>query len=149
MFAVVGGVFAIGATTYNVGTAARMGPSYFPFLIGVLTAALGVAVMIKALLTGGPDGDPIGRIAWRPLVFIIGANLSFGVLLAGLPSFGIPAFGMIIAIYALTFIASLAAGRLSFKSTFILATILASGSYFAFVVALKLQFPVWPSFIVR
>jgi hypothetical protein len=30
---------------------------------------------------------------------------------------------------------------------FVLATVLAVGSYVAFVWALKLQFPVWPSFI--
>lgn len=149
MFAVIGGAFAFGATGYNVGEAARMGPGYFPFMVGVITALLGVGVMIKALVTGGPDGDPVGRIAWRPLTFIIGANLAFGVLLAGLPSIGFPAFGLIVAIYALTFIASLAAGRFAFKPTLILATILASGSYFAFVVALNLQFPVWPSFFTR
>jgi hypothetical protein len=29
----------------------------------------------------------------------------------------------------------------------VLATVLAVGSYLAFIVLLKLQFPVWPSFI--
>ena len=78
----------------------------------------------------------------------IGANLLFGVLLAGLPSFGIPAMGLIVAIYGLTFVASLAGDTFRFKEVFILATILAVGSYAAFVWGLKLQFPVWPSFIV-
>ncbi|MDR2330243.1 MAG: tripartite tricarboxylate transporter TctB family protein, partial [Comamonas sp.] len=45
------------------------------------------------------------------------------------------------------FIASLAGQEFRAKSVFILATILAIGSYVAFVWALNLQFPVWPSFI--
>jgi hypothetical protein len=55
--------------------------------------------------------------------------------------------GLIVGIYALTFIASLASNEFNAKGVFVLATILAAGSYVAFVWALKLQFPVWPSFI--
>ena len=68
-------------------------------------------------------------------------------MLAGLPSLGIPAMGLIVAIYGLTFISSLAGSTFNAKEVFILATVLAVGSYVAFVWALKLQFPVWPSFI--
>jgi hypothetical protein len=81
------------------------------------------------------------------LVFIILANLAFGVLLGGLPSIKLPAMGMIAAIYALTFIASMAEAGWKVKNTFILATVLAAGSYVAFVLVLKLQFAVWPTFI--
>ena len=80
-------------------------------------------------------------------IFILAANFAFGILLAGLPSMGIPAMGLIVGIYALTFIASLAGNEFHAKSVFVLATVLAVGSYVAFVWALKLQFPVWPSFI--
>ena len=52
-----------------------------------------------------------------------------------------------VAIYGLTFVASLAGSSFNFKEVFILATVLAAGSYVAFVWALALQFPVWPSFI--
>jgi uncharacterized membrane protein YhhN len=147
MFMGVGVAFAWGATTYNVGEGARMGPGYFPLMLGVLMALLGAAITFKALVVETVGGDPIGKWAWKPLVFIILANLIFGVLLAGLPKLGIPAMGMIIAIYALTFIASMAEPGWKVKNTFILATVLAIGSYLAFVVVLKLQFPVWPTFI--
>jgi hypothetical protein len=147
MFTTVGTAFAVGATTYNVGTGARMGPGYFPLMLGILMALLGIVVMLMGLRAKTEDGDKIGRIAWKPLCFIIGANLIFGVLLGGLPSIGLPAMGMIVAIYALTFVSSLAGDAFKFKEVFILATVLAVGSYFAFVVALKLQFPVWPTFI--
>jgi len=54
------------------------------------------------------DGDKIGTWAWKPLFFIIGANLVFGLMIGGLPNLKIPAMGLIAGIYALTFIASLA-----------------------------------------
>jgi hypothetical protein len=147
MFMGVGVAFAWGATTYNVGQGARMGPGYFPLMLGVLMTILGGAITFKALVVETVGGDKIGKWAWKPLVFIILANLIFGVLLAGLPSIGIPAMGLIVGIYALTFIASIAESGWKVKDTFILATVLAIGSYLAFIVALKLQFPVWPAFI--
>ncbi len=147
MFMGVGVAFAWGATTYNVGNGARMGPGYFPLMLGVMLAILGAAITFKALVVETVGGDKIGKWAWKPLVLIILANLVFGILLAGLPAIKFPAFGMIVAIYALTFIASMAEPGWKFKNTLILATVLAVGSYLAFVLALKLQFPVWPAFI--
>lgn len=148
MFATVGAAFAIGAFNYTVGSAARMGPGYFPLMVGVLLTVLGSAVALSALGSQpGGEGDPVGRIAWKPLGFIIGANLLFGVLLAGLPSLGLPAMGLIVAVYALVIVSCMAGAAFSFKTAVILATILAVGSYLTFVMGLGLQFQVWPTFI--
>lgn len=149
MFMSVGAAFAWGATKYSVGTGARMGPGYFPLMLGVLLAVLGSVITFKSLVVETAGGDKIGSWAWKPLIFVILANLSFGVLLAGLPSIKLPAMGMIVGIYVLTFIASMAEPGWKVKNTFILSTILAIGSYIAFVVILKLQFPVWPVFFTR
>ena len=147
MFCACGVAFAWGSTTYSIGTGARMGPGYFPLLLGVLLAILGAVIAFKAMVVETVDGEPVGRFAWKPLGYIIGANLLFGLLLGGLPKFGIPPMGLVAAIYGLTIVASLAGERFSLKEVLVLATILAIGSYLAFVVLLKLQFPVWPSFI--
>ena len=147
MFMGIGVAFAWGATTYNVGNGARMGPGYFPLYLGVLMTILGAFITFQSLVVETMGGDKIGKWAWKPLFFVIMANLVFGVLLAGLPSMGVPAMGLIVAIYALVFIASMAEDGWKFKATLILATVLAIGSYLAFVMALKLQFPVWPAFI--
>lgn len=147
MFLVVGAAFAKGALSYSVGTGARMGPGYFPLILGVLLSFLGLVIAFKALTTDTPDGDKIGTIAWKPLLYVIGANILFGVMLGGLPSLGIPVMGMIAAIFALTIVASLAGETFNLKEVLILATILSVGSYLAFVLLLKLQFPVWPAFI--
>jgi hypothetical protein len=147
MFMAVGIAFAWGATTYKVGDGARMGPGYFPLMLGVLLAILGAVITFKAMVVETEGGDRIGAWAWKPLFFIIAANLVFGLMLGGLPSIHFPAFGLIVAIYALTFIAALAGEEFKFKEVLILATVLAIMSYAAFILLLKLQFPVWPAFI--
>ena len=147
LFTAVGVAFAWGATKYSLGTAARMGPGYFPLMLGILMAILGGVITFKALVVETEDGDKVGRWALKPLFFIISANLLFGLMLGGLPSIKFPAFGLIVGIYALTFVASLAGEEFKFKEVAVLATSLAVMSYLAFIVLLKLQFPVWPAFI--
>ena len=147
MFMVVGIAFAWGATKYTIGEGARMGPGYFPLMLGILLTGLGGFIVFEAMVVETEDGEPIGKWAWQPLSFVIGANLLFGVLLGGLPSVGLPAMGMIVGIYGLTLVSALAGDEFKLKEVLILATVLAIGSYLAFIVLLKLQFQVWPTFI--
>ena len=147
MFMAVGLAFAWGATTYTIGEGARMGPGYFPLMLGILLAGLGAFILFESLVVETEDGEPIGKWAWKPLGFVIAANLLFGVLLGGLPSIGLPAMGMVLAIYGLTIVGAMAGDEFKLKEVLILATVLAIGSYLAFIVLLKLQFQVWPSFI--
>jgi hypothetical protein len=131
MFMAVGIAFAWGATTYKLGTGARMGPGYFPMLLGIMLAVLGTIVTFKALVVEAVDGDKIGSWAWKPLFFIISANVIFGICLGGLPSIGLKPLGE---------------KGMKIKPTFFLATFLAVLSYVAFVKLLRLQFPVWPAY---
>jgi hypothetical protein len=147
VFMAVGGAFAWGATTYTVGTGARMGPGYFPLMLGLLLAIIGAVVAFKALVVETEDGDKIGKWIWRPVGYIVAANVAFGVLLGGLPSLKIPAMGMVIAIIALTLIAAKAGTEFILKEILILAAILVAGSYVTFILLLKLQIQVWPTFI--
>ena len=149
MFMVTGIAFAWGATNYSIGEGARMGPGYFPLMLGILLAIIGAAVVFSALVVETEDGDKIGSWAWRPLGFIIGANVLFGICLGGIPKIGFPSLGLIIGIYVLTFVSSLASDEHNNKEVAVLATVLAVMSYLAFIVLLKLQFPVWPSFLTN
>lgn len=148
LYAAVGGAFAFGATQYNIGTGARMGPGYFPLLLGVLLSVIGLFIMFQAMVVETADGHKIGKWAWRPLFFIIAGNLLFGVLLSGLPKWGIPGMGLIVAIYGVTLVVGKASGTFNLKESLILATVLSAISYGGFIKLLNLQFPVWPSFIV-
>jgi len=147
MFIVIGGSFACGATSYTVGTGARMGPGYFPLVLGVILALLGSVIMFKSLVVETADGEKIGSWAWKPLFYIIAGNLLFGILLGGLPSLKLPAMGLIAAIFGTTIVVSKAGDTFVLKEVLGLCTVLSIGSYLAFVVLLKLQFPVWPTFI--
>ena len=147
MFALVGATFAVGASSYEIGTAAQMGPGYFPRMLGVLTAIVGAAIVLKSVVIRPAGDGRIGAWAWKPLVLIIGANLVIGVMLGGLPSINLPALGLILGVYALTFIASLAGDDFRTKEVVLLATVLAVMSYLGCVVLLKLRFQVWPPFL--
>ena len=146
MFMCVGVAFAWGASDYTLGNGARMGPGYFPMVLGILLALLGGVITFTALVVETVDGDKVGKFAWKPLFFIIMANLVFGVCIGGLPSIGLPPLGLIVGIFLLTFIASNAGDEFKIKEVVILAILLALLSYLAFIVLLKLQFPVWPVF---
>jgi hypothetical protein len=147
LLTVVGSAFAWGATSYTVGNSAHMGPGYFPLALGALLAMLGVIILLRGLRVRPQQRSLMGPWAWKPLVFVIAANLLFGVLLSGLPSLGLRAGGLIGAIFGLTVVACLAGERFNLKEALVLATVLAAGSYLAFVVVLQLQFQVWPAFI--
>ena len=117
-------------------------------MLGVLLAILGAIVLFESMVVETEDGEKIGKIAWRPLGFIVGANIIFGILLGGLPSLGVPAMGLIVAIYGVVLVAAQAGDQFRIKEVLILATLLAVLSYLAFIKLLNLQFRVWPSFIV-
>ena len=99
MFVVIGIGFAWGALNYSFGTSARPGPAYFPFGLGILMAVLGAVVLFKALSVESADGDPIGGIAWRPVIIITAAVVIFGAAL--------PRLGMVLTLPLLIFIVGL------------------------------------------
>jgi len=139
MFIVVGGGFAIGATNYSMGASARPGPGYFPLILGVIMVLLGLIVLFKSLTVETEGGDPIGAIAWRPLIVVVLAITVFGLLL--------PRLGMIITIPILIFLTSLAGDEFRWKGVVAAAVVLTIASYLIFIVGLKLTIPVWPSFV--
>ena len=147
LFLIIGVAFAYGAYSYNMGTGARMGPGYFPRMLGILLAVLGAFIIFESLTIKTPDGGKMGSWSWKPLVFIILANLGFGVMLGGLPSIGLPAMGLVAGIFFVAIVASLASDEFKFKETLVLGAVLSVISYLAFIMLLKLQFPVWPAFV--
>ena len=138
MFLVVGVGFAIGATNYSMGTSARPGAGYFPLGLGVLTALLGALILFEALTIETGDGEPVGKIAWRPMIVIFSTIMVFGALL--------PRLGMILTIPVLIVMTSLAGDEFQWRGVAINAAVLTFSSWFIFIWGLKLTMPLWPWF---
>lgn len=145
-FTVIGIGFALGSRQYPMGSAAGMGPGYFPALLGGVLAILGVLVAMQAL-AGQQENHRIGAIAWRPLLLIIGANLLFGICLVGIPAIGLPPLGLAVGIAALVLVASLASREFQWRATLVLVAVLAAASYVTFIKLLSQPFDMWPAFI--
>ena len=138
MFAAIGFAFAfiVKYFEYPMGTGSRMGPGYFPFVLGIVMGILGLLILFQALVTSGVQ---ISKFAWRPLVWVLSAFVIFG-LTAKL-------VGLVIAIVLLVVISSYGGHEHKWKEAMISSVILAIGSIAVFVYGLKLPFPIWPSFI--
>jgi hypothetical protein len=139
MFIVVGVVFAVGATNYSMGSSARPGPGYFPLILSVLMAILGGFVLFKSLTIEVEGGDPIGHIAWRPLLVIVASIAVFGLAL--------PRLGLVITVPILILMTSLAGDEFKWKGVVATAVVLTVGSWAIFVLGLKLVIPMWPWFV--
>ncbi len=139
MFLVVGVAFAWGSTEYSFGSSARPGPGYFPFGLGVLLAALGGFVLFKALTLESEGGDPIGVIAWRPLIVIVAAVAVFGVAL--------PRLGLACTLPVLIAMSALAGDEFRWRDVLLTSVVLTVGSWALFILGLKLTIPLWPIYI--
>jgi len=139
MFLCVGAGFAIGATNYSMGTSARPGAGYFPLGLGILTALIGAVILFESLTIETEDGEPIGKIAWRPMIVITVTIVVFGWLL--------PRLGMIVTIPILIVLTSLAGDQFRWRGVLISAVVLTAFSWLIFIAGLKLTIPLWPKFI--
>jgi Tripartite tricarboxylate transporter TctB family len=139
MFTVLGVIFAYGATSYNIGSAAKMGPGYFPLMLGVVLALLGAAVTLRALSVQTADGEPIDAFDWKTTLIVLGSVCLFGFLL--------PTMGLMLALLALVIGSSLASHEFTWKGTLISAVFLIALCLVVFVWALKLQFNILPAFL--
>lgn len=136
LFIIVGLVFSISASSYSIGTASRMGPGYFPVMLGAILVALGIINLLKSL--AAKEVNISADIAWRPMTMILLANILFGVLL--------PSMGLVVAIFALVIVSSYAMPNTQIKETLILALILSIVGYCVFAWALSMPVQTLPAF---
>jgi hypothetical protein len=74
VFMAFGLAFAVTSTTYDIGTALRMGPGFFPLVLGGVLVVLGALIAISGYLAA--DRSEIGTVPWRALVLLLGASLT-------------------------------------------------------------------------
>jgi uncharacterized membrane protein len=138
MYMVIGLFFSIVAMQYPMGTAAKMGPGYFPFFLGLLMTFLGLLVLVKSLGAKAAI-ESIPKFHWRIIALITGSVVLYGILL--------PTMGFIVAVFVLVFMSASASHEFHWKGTLINATFLVAFTYSVFVLGLKLQFPLLPFFL--
>lgn len=138
MFIVVGFGFAWGATSYSLGTAARMGPGYFPFWLGIVMAVLGIFIALGALKHKGEEVE-IEKFDYKIAVIVIGSTALAGLALDYL--------GVYITIFLYVVASSIAAHDFNWKVALVNGVFLVLFVWLAFIKGLGLIFPLWPSFL--
>lgn len=120
-------------THYQMGSALRMGPGYFPVWLGSLTFLLGTVIFGRSFVLKGPQ---IPKFHWRPIGFILAACVLYGYILK-------PA-GFIPATMALVFVSAFGGHEFKWKEVSFLAIFMAILGVIIFIWGLKLPFPLWP-----
>jgi Tripartite tricarboxylate transporter TctB family len=81
VFLLIAAAFAFGALNYDIGTAFRMGPGYFPIVLSGILALLGILIAVRGVRT---EGTPVGAIPVRGLICVLLAPVVFGLTVRGL-----------------------------------------------------------------
>ena len=94
MFIAFGLIFALVAKNYPMGSAVRMGPAYFPTILGWLLVFLGVIVFIQSFIT---EDEPPKNVDLRALLWILGSVVAFALLVGPL-NMGLVAASLVIVV---------------------------------------------------
>ncbi|MDY6961982.1 tripartite tricarboxylate transporter TctB family protein [Pseudorhizobium marinum] len=129
LFIGLGLFFAIQSLTLDLGTAFRMGPGYFPLILACALILFGGIIFVQSLRI---EGDAIGHIAWRGMLFILPAPIFFGLTVRGL--------GFVPAIFLAALIASFASSKMKPLTALVLSFCLTIFSILVFSYGLGLPF---------
>jgi hypothetical protein len=140
MFGAFGLSFMALSQQYQMGSAAKMGPAYFPTVLGGLMTILGLAISAGSVRATATEGR-ITPIGWREIVLVVLGVVLFSAALNPL--------GVVIALIILIFVSAAASHEFSVRDTTIATVVLLIMSYLTFVKGLELQFPVWPAFLTK
>ncbi len=138
MFIAFGLFFAGWAQRYDMGTAARMGPAFFPTMLGGIMFLLGVIILIEGLAVEHADGK-IEPFNFKALVLILGSVIAFGLLLR-------PA-GLIVSLFVLIGVSAFGSHEFKLRDIILLSIGLSLLVYGVFIYGLNMTIPVWPSFM--
>jgi hypothetical protein len=135
MFIAFAAAAMLAARGYNLGAAGKMGPGYFPLLLGGVLAVLGAILVARSFVVAG---EPVGRFHLLPLAIIALGVCLFGLLIERL--------GLVISLTIVIVTSALASRESRVLETVALAAVLAAFSVGVFIYALRLPFSIWPAF---
>jgi putative tricarboxylic transport membrane protein len=134
MFLAFAAVALLAARGYSLGTPGRMGPGYFPMLLGAVLGGLGLILVVRSFVT---DGEGLTRLHLLPLAIIALGVCLFGAFIERL--------GLVISLIVVTMVTALASRESRPIEFAALALVLAAFSVGVFVYALRLPLPLWPA----
>ena len=129
LFAVIGALAVLVARGYPFGSSMRMGPGYFPTVLGGILLLFGACLMWRGLRKGGPVG---GGWGWRPLALVTLSMLLFGFIVTRL--------GLVPALAAMFFVCALGGREFRLREVLVLAVVMNLFAVALFVYGLKLPF---------
>lgn len=135
LFIVAGAIAAYVASGYKMGTLTRMGPGLFPSLISLLVVLVGVALVLRSMLSPLSSG-PVASWEVRPLVFVLLAIIAFGLTISTL--------GLIPAIAAVVLICQPASREASFIEVLLIIAVLCVVTIGTFVYGLNIPLKIGP-----
>ena len=133
MYIALGAFFALWAGYYPMGTAVRMGPAYFPTILGWILAALGVILLLRSFVL---HGDEPRKTNYRPIAFVLGAVVLFGFLLN--------TAGLVVGSFVIVFISAMGGWDFRWKEQLINAIVMTGVNAGIFYYGLGLPFKLFP-----
>ncbi len=122
------------ARDYGMGTALRMGPAYFPTVLGSLLVVIGVIAVVRSFLQ---SGSPVGGFTVKGMVLVVTSTLAFGLLVKGA--------GLVVALPVLVISSGYASQRFRWGTALGLAAGLTLFCVLVFLKGLGVPLPIWGS----
>jgi hypothetical protein len=116
---------------YNIGTALKMGPAYFPMFLSMLLILVGIISLIRSFIT---PGTPIGRFAIKGLLLVVASTVLFGLIVRGA--------GLIIALPLLVLVSSWASPQFRWGPSLALAAAMTVFCILVFLKGLGVPLPI-------
>jgi hypothetical protein len=138
LFVAFGAAAMVFAAGYRIGSAAKMGPGYFPFVLGGVQALLGLVLLARSLSRKGPGTERIS-VSVRPVILVLASIVVFGLLLRPL--------GLLLCTLLLVMGSSMASREFRPREALVNALVLLGAVLVIFVWFLNYQIPVWPQLL--
>lgn len=119
------------ARDYGMGTGVKMGPAYFPTILGGVLSAIGAIAVIRSFIV---PGTLISAFAFKGLILVTVSALVFGFVVRGA--------GLAVALLLLIIISALASTRFRWRPTLLMAVGLTIFCVLVFLKGLGIPLPV-------
>jgi len=131
----IGGVALLLLADVRMGSLGAMGPAFLPTWLARILIGIGILIALKSAFSASRLNIDLQLL--RPLLLILGAIVLFALLLR-------PA-GFALTAFLLLLLASAAGRDFRWREALIIATAVATLASLLFIVALKINIPLWPS----